>query len=64
MGLNQGTIEMHSLPRPPDAGATVSGDPCAVYAWLWARGADSTLTISGDLDLIAELRQCLALSMA
>jgi uncharacterized protein (TIGR03083 family) len=41
------------------AAATVSGEPEAVFLWLWGRGGDDTVTLSDD-DLCREFRSRVA----
>jgi uncharacterized protein (TIGR03083 family) len=42
------------------ADVTVSGAPADVFLWLWGRGADDTVTVSGQTTAAAEFRQRLA----
>lgn len=37
------------------ADAVVTGDPMAVYLWLWGRVPDQAVTITGDIDATAQL---------
>ena len=39
------------------ADATVAGQPADVLLWSWNRADDSRVTISGDKDLIVDLRK-------
>lgn len=36
--------------------ATVSGDPMAVFLWLWGRVGDDQVVLSGDEQVVAEFR--------
>jgi uncharacterized protein (TIGR03083 family) len=38
------------------ADATVSGDPDAVFLWLWGRVGDDAVAVAGDADLVAQFR--------
>ncbi|MBT8224881.1 MAG: GNAT family N-acetyltransferase [Dactylosporangium sp.] len=64
VGLNR-SVEVHSLPTPPRTDALVTGDPAAVYAWLWNRRAPApagTVTVGGDQAVVADLQRCLVLA--
>lgn len=43
-----------------DVAGTVSGDPMAVFLWLWGRVGHDQVTIAGDESVVAEFRARLA----
>lgn len=43
---------------PVPAAATIRAEPEALLRWLWGRGGDS-VTVEGDVDLVARLRRLL-----
>jgi uncharacterized protein (TIGR03083 family) len=45
-------------PREGDPDAVVSGPAAALDAWLWRRGSDEAITVSGDEAVIAHFRSC------
>jgi uncharacterized protein (TIGR03083 family) len=47
---------------PGDPGATLSGDPGALFVYLWGRGAADSLKRDGDVALVDTLRRRLALA--
>lgn len=45
---------------PAEVAATVTGDPMAVFLWLWGRVGDDQVTVTGDHQVAAEFRARLA----
>lgn len=50
------------VPNEQAPDATVTGDPAAVYLWLWGRLPDRAISITGDLDAAAQLWSLLRLA--
>jgi uncharacterized protein (TIGR03083 family) len=58
---NPGGVDLDiSGERTPDA--TVLGPADAMLRWLWARGGDDQIQITGDAGAVAELRRLLAVA--
>jgi hypothetical protein len=45
-----------------DAGARVTGEPWDLLLWLWGRGPESLLQVTGDRAVARRLRERLALA--
>lgn len=43
----------------PEGALTITGSPCAVLLWLWQRGGDNTVGITGDASTLPTLRRLL-----
>ncbi len=62
VGLHAMVVEVHD--RPVDVDAVLSGDPAAVYLWLWGRELPrGGVEVAGDAAVAETLRRLLARAM-
>jgi uncharacterized protein (TIGR03083 family) len=48
--------------KDADADAVISGSPAAVLRWLWARGGEDAVTVTGSDGAVAQLRRLLVIA--
>jgi uncharacterized protein (TIGR03083 family) len=60
--LNGLSIGIAEAPADDGVAARISGDPSALDLWLWGRAPDAAITIDGDADEAALLRERLAVA--
>jgi len=68
VGFAAEDIEVSAADGPQSAGgagsvdAGVQGAPSSVLLWLWGRAADDEVTVSGDVEVVRQLRHRLAMA--